>query len=86
MVPEDYKDDSDFLQHYHSLRFPRNNLPDLIGHFPHFYYVLDLYEAHAYNRPHPDPTYFIKRGEEYQISLQQSRPHQMQSLTAVCNY
>ena len=56
MVPEDYKDDSDFLQHYHSLRFPRNNLPDLIGHFPHFYYVLDLYEAHAYNRPHPDPT------------------------------
>ena len=85
-VPEDYKDDNNFLQHYRSLRLSRRTNIDYIGAFPHFYYVVDLYEAHTYNRPHPDLTYFIKRGEEYQIFLQQFKPPQMQSLTAARNY
>ena len=85
-VPEDYKDDNNFLQHYRSLRLSRNTDIDYIGAFPHFYYIIDLYEAHAYNRPRPDPTYFIKRGVEYNTSLQQSRPCQLQPLTTVCDY
>ena len=59
-VPEDYKDDNDFLQHYHSLRLSCNTDIDYVGAFPHFYYVVDLYEAHAYNLPQPNLTYFIK--------------------------
>ena len=70
VVPEDYKDDNDFLQHYHSLRLSRNTDTDYIGAFPHFYYIIDLYEATAYNQPHPDPTPFIQRGKEYITSLQ----------------
>ena len=69
-VPEDYKNDDDFLQHYCSLRLSRNTDIDYVGAFPHFYYVVDLYEAHAYNLPPPDPTYFIKHGEAYNTSLQ----------------
>ena len=68
MVPEDYKDDNDFLQHYHSLRLSRNTDIDYVGAFPHFYYIVDLYEAHTYNLPQPAPTYFIKRGEAYYTS------------------
>ena len=58
-VPEDYKNDNDFLQHYRSLRLSCNTDTDYIGAFPHFYYVVDLYEAIAYNQPQPDPTPFI---------------------------
>ena len=76
VVPEDYKNDDDFLQHYRSLRLSCNTDIDYIGAFPHFYYIVDLYEAHAYNLPPPDPTNFIKRGEAYNTSLQQSRPPQ----------
>ena len=76
-IPEDYKDDNNFLQHYRSLRLSHNTDIDYIGAFPHFYYVVDLYKAHAYNQPHPDPTYFIKRGEAYNTSLQQFRPPQL---------
>ena len=72
-VPEDYKDDDDFLQHYRSLRLSRNTNIDFIGAFPH---VVDLYEAIAYNQPRPDPTPFIQRGKEYNTSLQQFRPPQ----------
>ena len=76
-VPEDYKDDNDFLLHYCSLRLSRNTDIDYTGAFLHFYYVVDLYEAHAYNLPQPDPTYFIKCSEAYYTSLQQFRPHQL---------
>ena len=86
VVPEDYKkDDNDFLHHYRSLRLSRNTDTDYISASPHFYYVVDLYEAHTYNLPTPDLTYFIKRGEAYNISLQQFRPHQLIRPT-VCNY
>ena len=74
-VPEDYKDDDDFLQHYRSLRLSCNSDLDYIGAFPHFYYVIDLYEAIAYNQPRPDPTPFIQQGKEYNSS-QQFKPHQ----------
>ena len=70
VVPEDYKDNND------SLRLSRNTDTDYIGAFPHFYYVVDLYEAIVYNLPHPDPTPFIQRGKDYQTSLQQYRPPQ----------
>ena len=83
-VPEDYKDDNDFLQHYRSLRLSCNTDTDYISAFPHFYYVIDLYEAYVYNLPHPDPTYFIKHGEAYNTSLQQFRPPQ--PIQLVCNY
>ena len=75
-VPEDYKDDNNFLWHYRSLRLSRNTDIDYIGAFPHFYYVVDLYEAHTYNTPLPDLTYFIKHNEAYNSSLQQFRPPQ----------
>ena len=70
-VPEDYKNDDDFLRHYCSLRLSRNTDTDYIGAFPHFYYVVDLYEAIAYNRPQPDPTIYIQRRNAYQSSQQQ---------------
>ena len=70
-VPEDYKNDNDFLQHYRSLRLSCNTDTDYIGAFPHFYYIVDLYEAIAYNQPQPDPTPFIQRGKDYETSLQQ---------------
>ena len=70
-VPEDYKNDDDFLQHYCSLRLSRNTDTDYIGAFPHFYYIVDLYEAIAYNQPQPNPTPFIQRGKDYETSLQQ---------------
>ena len=70
VVPEDYKNDDNFLQHYHSLRLSRNTDIDYISAFPHFYYIVDLYEAIMYNLPHPDPTPFIQRGKDYQTSLQ----------------
>ena len=82
-VPEDYKDDNDFLQHYCLLRLSRNIDTDYIGAFPHFYYVVDLYEAVAYNRPQPDPTPYIQRGNVYYTSHQQLPP---QSIQIVCNY
>ena len=75
-VPEDYKNDDDFLQHYHSLRLSPNTDTDYIGAFPHFYYVIDLYKATAYNQPHPDPTPFIQCGKDYITSLQRFRPPQ----------
>ena len=84
MVPEDYKDDNDFLQHYRSLRLSPNTDIDYIGAFPHFFYIIDLYKAHAYNLPPPDPTYFIKRGEAYNTSLHQFRPPQ--PITTVHNH
>ena len=77
-VPEDYKDDDDFLQHYRSLRLSRNTDTDYIGTFPHFYYVVDLYEAIAYNRPRPDPTPYIQRGNAYHTSHQQLPPQPIQ--------
>ena len=64
-VPEDYKDDNDFLQHYRSLRLSRNTDTDYISAFPHFYYVVDLYEAIACNRPRPDLTPYIQHGHAY---------------------
>ena len=70
-VPEDYKNDDDFLQHYRSLRLSRNTDIDYIGAFPHFYYVVDVYEAIAYNEPRPDPTPYIQRGNAYHTSHQQ---------------
>ena len=76
VVPENYKDDDDFFQYYCSLRLSRNTDTDYISAFPHFFYVVDLYEAIAYNLPHPDPTPFIQRGKAYQTSLQQFRPPQ----------
>ena len=84
MVPEDYKDNDDFIQHYHSLRLSHNTDTDYIGAFPHFYYVVDLYEAIAYNQPCPDPTPFIQRGKDYQTSLQQFKP--LQPIQPVRNY
>ena len=83
-VPEDYKNDNDFLQHYHSLRLSRNTDTDYISAFPHFYYIVDLYKAVAYNQPHPDPTPFIQCGKDYQTSLQRFRPPQ--PITTVRNY
>ena len=77
-IPEDYKDDDDFLQHYRSLRLSRNTDTDYIGAFPHFYYVVDLYEAIAYNNPRPDPTPYIQRGNQYTSSLQQFPPQPIQ--------
>ena len=50
-VPEDYINDDNFLQHYRSLRLSRNTDTDYIGAFPHFYYIVDLYKAVAYNKP-----------------------------------
>ena len=76
VVPEDYKNDDNFLQHYCSLRLSRNTDTDYISAFPHFYYVIDLYEAIAYNQPHTDPTPFIQHSKNYQTSLQQFRPLQ----------
>ena len=73
-VPEDYKDDDDFLQHNRSLRLSCNTDTDYIGAFPHFYYVVDLYEALAYNQPRPDPTPFIQCGKDYYTSHQQLPP------------
>ena len=70
VVPEDYKDDNDFLQYYCSLRLSRNTDTDYISAFPHFYYVVDLYKAIVYNQPHPDLTPFIQHGKDYQTSLQ----------------
>ena len=75
-VPEDYKNNDDFLQHYRSLRLSRNSDPDYIGAFLHFYYIVDLYEAIAYNQPRPDPTPFIQWGKDYNSSLQQFKPPQ----------
>ena len=75
-VPEDYKDDDNFLQHYCSLRLSHNTNPDYIGAFPHFYYVVDLYEAIAYNQPRPDLTPFIQRSKDYITSFQQFKPPQ----------
>ena len=49
VVPEDYKTDDEFLQHFRSLRLSRNTDTDYISAFPHFYYVIDLYKAIAYN-------------------------------------
>ena len=69
VVPEDYKNDDDFLRHYRSLRLSRNTDIDYIGAFPHFYYVVDLYETKAYNQPHPDPTPFIQCSKDYTTSL-----------------
>ena len=83
-IPEDYKNNDNFLQHYCSLRLSCNINTDYIGAFPHFYYVIDLYEAIAYNRPHPDPTPFIQRGKDYITSLQQFRPPQL--IQTVRNY
>ena len=77
-VPEDYKNDDDFLRHYRSLRLSRNTDIDYIGAFPHFYYVVDLYEAIAYNQPQPDPTPFIQRGHQYYSSHQQLPPQPIQ--------
>ena len=85
VVPEDYKDDNDFLQYYRSLRLSRNTDTDYISAFPHFYYVVDLYKAIVYNQPHPDLTPFIQRGKDYQTSLQRFRPPQPIQPT-VCNY
>ena len=82
-VPEDYKDDDDFLQHYRFLRLSRNTDTDYIGAFPHFYYIVDLYEAVAYNNPRPDPTPFIQRGNAYHTSHQQLPP---QPIRIVRNY
>ena len=81
--PEDYINDEDFLQHYRSLRLSCNTDTDYIGAFPHFYYVVDLYEAIVYNRPHPDPTPFIQCGKDY-ITSQQFRPPQ--PIQTVHNY
>ena len=78
VVPEDYKNDDDFLQHYRSLRLSRNTDTDYIGAFPHFYYVVDLYEAIAYNEPRPDPTPYIQRGNAYYSSHQQLPPQPKQ--------
>ena len=56
---------------------PSDSLATLIMiAFPHFYYVIDLYEAIAYNQPHTDPTPFIQHSKNYQTSLQQFRPLQ----------
>ena len=77
-APEDYKDDDDFLQHYRSLRLSRNTDTYYIGAFPHFYYIVDLYEAVAYNRPRPDPTPYIHRGNAYRTSHQQLPPQPTQ--------
>ena len=77
-IPEDYKNDNDFLQHYRSLRLSCNTDTDYIGAFPHFYYVVDLYEAIAYNRPRPDPTPYIQRGNAYYSSHQQLPPQPTQ--------
>ena len=77
-VPEDYKNDDDFLQHYRSLRLSRNTNTDYIGAFPHFYYVIDLYEAIAYNQPRPDLTPFIQHGHTYHTSQQQLPPQLIQ--------
>ena len=82
-VPEDYKNDDDFLQHYRLLRLSCNTDTDYIGAFPHFYYVVDLYEAIAYNQPRPDPTPFIQRGHIYHTSNQQLPP---QPIQIVCNH
>ena len=87
VVPEDYKNDDDFLQHYHSLRLSRNtDFIDLFSACPQYFYNLEYYEAYAYNQPRPSPAYFLQRSKEYQNSLQQSRPHQMQPLTRVRDY
>ena len=46
--PEDYKDDSDFLQHYRSLRLSCNtDQLDLVGAFPQYYYNLEWLEAYG---------------------------------------
>ena len=82
-VPEDYKDDDDFLQHYRSLRLSHNTDIDYICAFPHFYYVVDLYKAIAYNRPRPDPTPYIQRRNAYHTSRQQLPP---QPIKTVRNY
>ena len=79
-VPEDYINDDDFLQHYCSLRLSCNSDTDYIGAFPHFYYVVDLYEAFAYNLPQPDPTPFIQRGKDYHTSQQQLPPQPTQTV------
>ena len=51
-VPEDYKNDDDFLQHYHSLRLSRNtNFIDLFSACPQYFYNLEYYKAYAYNQP-----------------------------------
>ena len=73
-VPEDYINDNNFLQHYRHLRLSRNSDPDYIGAFPHFYYIVDLYEAFVYNRPQPDPTPFIQHGNAYHTSHQPLPP------------
>ena len=83
-VPEDYKNDDDFLQHYRSLRLSHTSNIDYIGAFPHFYYVVDLYEAIVYNRPRPDPTPFIQRGNAYHTSHQQLPPQPIQIVRNYC--
>ena len=84
VVPEDYKNDDDFLQHYRSLRLSRNSDPDYVRAFPHFYYIIDLYEAIVYKKPRPDLTPFIQRGKDYTTSSQQFKPPQ--PIKTVRNY
>ena len=79
-VPEDYINDHDFLQHYRSLRLSCNTDTDYIGAFPHYYYVVDLYEAIVYNKPRPDPTPYIQRGNAYHTSHQQLPPQPIQTV------
>ena len=56
-VPEDYKDDSNFLQHC-SLRLSHyTDQLNLVSSFPQFYYFLDWLEAAAYNQPQPFVDY-----------------------------
>ena len=87
VVPEDYKYNNDFLQHYHSLRLSCNtNLIDLFGACPQFFYDLEYYEAYTYNQPRRSPAYFLQQSREYQNSLQTIHPRQTQPLTQVCDY
>ena len=81
MVPGDYKNNNDFLQHYHSLRLSHNtDFLDLVGACPQYFYNLEYYKAYAYNQPHPSPAYFLQQSREY------IHPRQTQPLTWVCDY
>ena len=87
MVPEDYKNDDDFLQHYHSLRLSHNtDFPDLFTACPQYFNDLEFYEAYMYNQPWPSPDYFLQQSREYQNSLTAIHPHQTQPLKWVHDY
>ena len=87
VVPLDYKNDNNFLQHYRSLRLSHNtDFIDLFSACLQYFYDLEYYKVYAYNQPWPSPAYFLQWSREYQNSLWTIHSCQTQPLTWVHDY